>query len=268
MLIQALKKRNEGLELTEEEKALLSEFDSECQLLSATIERLKLEKENLETQNGNDSTLVKELTEKLENAGVKYANLENELSAKQTELTNTLKALEETTLTVDAKVKKAELDKEAEKLKLEKENQAKADKILADAKNKELETQKKIDELNEKIAKIEAEKLEAENSRKFIEDMTSIKNEKPYLENHISVLMQEVKEGKATTEEAMKTLSFMTKTLNHEEEMEKYKAKDNPSIIDTIKNDIKKDLPKNDGLTDEERKKKEMLEIIKKHSLI
>lgn len=261
MLIEALKKRKEGVELTPEEIELLKEFDSETKILSTTIERLKLEKSNAETQTALNSTTVEELTTALESFKTKVEDLTSQLEEKQAELSNVNQALEEATSISEAKEKKLKLDQQIETQKITKKiEKEKADEIAKAQKEKE-DTLALIKSLEKQVEDMKAETEKAQSEKKFLETMVEMKSEKPYLTKHIDLLVAEVKAGTETFKTATKTITAIAKTMDHEEEMEKYKASLKPtSVVDKVKEDLLKE--------EEEKSKKGKVEKTDREDLL
>lgn len=217
MLKEALLKKERGEELTEEEKALLQQFD---ELLIETNSKIKLLEEEKELNSKKFETANEELQSKLK----ELAEISSELETTKSEKASFMKLLEDEKTSVAIKEEMAKLEAER-KLKQEQEN-------------KEKETKEVISryETSLKTLQEEMERIKHQNDiMSFKYEVSKKREEYPYLEEEITTILNEV--DTKGIELSRNILEFLIKSKNHDEEMKKYLAKKNAgsSIFKTSK---------------------------------
>lgn len=244
-LLELLNKRKNNEELTDEEKAILAEYDESIAVHMSEIDKLRAEKESYEVKFGNANT---ELQEKLKTLTEKDEALKKEMEEKE----NIKKILENTTSTHEARLEMARQKAEKEKL-----DEIAKQKALAEAKREKeeedkKETQKRLKELEEKLAMNDFEKT-----------ILAEKIKKPYLEKQLSKILLELQvKG---LEKSKIALEILNDVYNHDEEMAKWEAsKQKSTDIFTPKETKVVDNTKSKKV-DSEKEKEKILEFAKKN---
>lgn len=241
MLKELLEKRAKGEQLTDEELAILKDYDDSVAVHVSELTALKTEKEAFTTKYTNLEEMVKELTKNLQIRDNDLKKVSDEKKSIEEILKNT-----ETT-------QKALL--EIERQKVEKENK---ERLEAERLAKEKADQDRLEQINS----ITKAKEDLENKVKLMEfkfEMNSEKVNKPYLSNQIDNIIKEVE---ARGVDSSKTIyNFLINSMNHDEEMEKYNIKKNQgsSVFDN-KDKGKEEKIENVGLNDDSK----VLEFAKK----
>jgi chromosome segregation ATPase len=246
-LIELLNKRKNGEDLTEEELAILKEYDDSVAVHLSEIERIKTEKELAESKL---STVDTELKEKSKQLSEKEEALKRELDEKET----MKKILENTNSTHEAK-----LEMERQKADKERKDELAREKAKADALREKEEEERKA-QLKE-LADIK-EQL-AINS--FEKKVLSEKTRRPYLEKQLDRVLTEIQvKG---LEKSQMALEVMLELYNHDEEMAKWEAnKQKSTDIFTPKETKVVETPTPVNTKDkEEQEKAKVLEFAKKN---
>lgn len=205
LLSELLKKRANGEQLTEEELEFLNDYDKTVAVYVSDIEKLKTEKESYATKfdsaNQELQDKLKVLTEKekaLQQIEADKQNIEKILA--------NAKSAEEARLAIEKD--KAEREKREELKRLELEAQAKL----------ELEAKAKR-EIEEEQAKLKREL----DLMKFEKKVLAEKIKRPYLEKQLDKILVEIPTKELRDSELY--FNFLIDMVNHEDEMKKWKEK-------------------------------------------
>lgn len=208
-LTELLKKRSKNEELTEEEKAFLSEYDKNIAEHLAEIERLKTEKETVEVKLG---TFENELKTK-----------EELLKEKEETLSKVTAEKEDITKALDNAKSIEEAKKDLEKAKAEKEKME-AVRLAEEEKAKLLEQERLArEEQQEELRKMK-EQIEIMN---FEKEVINEKSKRPYLEKQLTKVLSDLKTK--TLAESKTYYSVLINLFNHDEEMAKWRAQQTAS---------------------------------------
>lgn len=212
-LTELLKKRQNGEDLTEEEKAFLAEYDTSIAVHLSEINKLKAEKESAEAKYGNANT---ELQDKLRILAEKEDALKKELEEKENmkKIIDNAKSAEEAKIEIErARSEKARIEEIA---RVEKANAEKLEKEKED--RKAFETKQK--ELEEKVALMEFEKK-----------VVTEKSKRPYLDTQLTKILTDLPTKGVNGSEMY--FNILLDMFNHEEEMKKWndKQKENTDIF-------------------------------------
>jgi hypothetical protein len=268
MLLNALKKRKDGVDLTEEEIALLKEYDGEVAIFNSMIERMKIEKSNLETESTTNNTAVEDLTKRIETLSADVLVEKKVVADKQSKIESLEKIISESESIATAKAETVRLNKEAERLELVKKQEEEKSIILAETKKAEDERIASMEAMKQELEALKLVNKKQQEERVFIDKMSSLKKEKPYLTVQIETLISDVAKQSMTMDVAIATISFVEKTLNHEEEMEKHRAKiSGGSILDKVKEDLKKSED-NVGKPTKKTDREDLMDFAKKYGVI
>ena len=205
MLKELLRKRANNEQLTEQELAILKEYDES---LVETNSKLKVLEEEKELNKQKYESINESLQNKLAELAEKEKAL-NEVSDKNNTL---LKLLEDEKSSAAVKEELARIETEKKLLK-EKEEKEKAAKA-------------KIQTYEENFNKLQAEleQMKQQNAlMNFKYEISKKKEEFPYLENEIQAILDNVETKGLDVSRTI--LEFLISTKNHEEEMKKYIAK-------------------------------------------
>lgn len=205
MLKDLLKKRANNEELTEQELAILKEYDES---LVETNSRLKVLEEE------------KELNKQ------KYESTNENLQAKLAELAEKEKALNEIVDKNNTLLQLLEDEKSSAAVKQELARIETEKKLMKEKEEKEKAAKAKIQSYEDNFNKLKAEleQMKQQNAlMNFKYDVAKKKEEYPYLEAEIQAILDNV-ESKGL-EMSQSILEFLISTKNHEEEMKKYLAK-------------------------------------------
>lgn len=202
MLKLLLEKRNKGEQLTEEELAILKEYDE------------------------NMASLKAEMQSELDKEKAKFSNADNELQAKLKlieELENNKKSLEESKKQLEEMVNKSE-NIEDVKIKLRQELEKKKQDELEKEKQRVqemLESIKKDNENRLKELKEEMEKQKLQSEK--IQFKAFIREEivkRPYLESQLNKLLTDIEDGDLNQSKFI--YNFLVDGVNHDNEMEQF----------------------------------------------
>lgn len=205
MLKQLLEKRSKGEQLTDEELAILKEYDEN--ILEAQS-KIALELENLKTKFTNADTELQNKLKEIEN------------------LQNTNKSLESSKKSLEEIVNKSENIEDVKiKLRTELENEKKE---ALEKENKRV--QEMLDEIKkDNETKLSALKAQFEEQKIYNDKLqfkSLIKDEiikRPYMESQLNKLYNEVDESDLNQSKFL--FNFLISSVNHENEMEQYKKK-------------------------------------------
>lgn len=251
MLKEALLKRSKGEELTEEEKALLQQYD---ELNQETVSKMTLLEQEKELNAQKFATANEELQEKLK----ELATISEELSTTKGEKETFMKLL-------DDEKSSAKIKEELAKLEAEKELKAKA-------KAKEEETKAELSRYEQSIQTLteQMDKIKKENDIfKFKYEMSKKKQDYPYLENEINNILAEV-EVKGI-DLSNQILEFLINSKNHDEEMKKYQAikKKGSSIFEEVSKQVQVKEEKKEEIDPKYAKYKGLnLDLLKQYGFI
>lgn len=205
MLKLLLEKRKKGEQLTEEELAILKEYDD------------------------NIESVKKEMLSEIEKEKAKFVNADTELQEKLkliVELENNNKSLEESKKQLEEMVNKSQsiddvkiqIRNEIEKKKqdeLEKEKQ-RVQEMLESIKKENENRMKEIKEEMER-QKLQTEKIQFKS---FINEEIL---KRPYLEVQLKKLLSDIEDG--DLQQSKFIYNFLVDSVNHENEMEQYKKR-------------------------------------------
>lgn len=203
-LLEILEKRKKGEPLTEEEVALLAEYDETLKLQTHQMDLLKTEKETYETK---FLSAQKELEDKIRILSEKEEEVNKVISEKKEieDIYNTAKNAEEAKIILE----RAKADKEkAEAIKKVEEERAKKEKL----------EQEKYDKMLQELAELKEKNAIANLKEKIMLD----KVQKPYLETGLNSILANIN-SKPVAESEM-AYNLLLTLYNHDSEMEKIES--------------------------------------------
>lgn len=213
-LIEILNKRKNGEDLTNEELAILEQYDESLKVHKSEIEKLKAEKEAFETKLSNAQT---ELQDKM-----------RILSEKEEEAKRLTTEKEE----IETIYKNAKSAEEAriilEKAKADKEKAEAIKKIEQDRIEKEKQEQEKYEKMVQELKELKEKNSIAGLKEKILLEKTN----KPYLETGLNNILNNI--SNRTLQETEMALNILLSMYDHEVEMKKWESskKASSSILD------------------------------------
>ncbi len=209
MLLEALKKRQEGEELTEVELALLAEYDEQ---VAKETEKEKQIAKSLEEKVNQQSELEKTIEELKE----KYNMSSSEAEKIKKEKEELEKKINEDTANIEdvrATLRKIADEQKEKALQQQKEEQ---EKQLAEQK-KELQT--RIEQMEEQLK----QQLKINELNSFRQEVFAEKTKRPYLVAELDKILAEIEVN--GIEKSKIIFNFLLESKNHEQEMETFKRK-------------------------------------------
>lgn len=222
MLAELLAKRERQEQLTEDEIAILSEYDKRVEEATKALQE---KYSNLENEVKGKSDLEK----RIEELNSKSKDTQEELERIRKEKEELEKQVQEAGNIEDirASLRKALEDKQALELEREKEKQA---RILKE----------KEDTLNSKILELEKQLQEQSKQNEisnFKQELMQEKSKRPYLINQLDKIFNEI-ETKGVQQSKM-ILNFLLESINHDEEMESFNRKSSAGTSILEKKEVK-----------------------------